>query len=200
MSDGMKNEGSRDGSRGTVPLESSFGTFRGNRPKEPSPGSHLVHPIPPTFDKTSRILVLGSFPSPKSRESGYFYGHPQNRFWRIIADLFDEEVPVTVEEKHTLLQKHHIAAWDVIQSCTIKGASDSSISDVIVNDLRPILEGSEIRQIFVNGKTAYKYFRKYTEPLIGRTAVCLPSTSPANAAWSLSRLIEAWGVIKEYTE
>ncbi len=160
----------------------------------------LVHPIPPTFDKTSRILVLGSFPSPKSRESGYFYGHPQNRFWRIIADLFDEEVPKTVEEKYALLQKHHIAAWDVIQSCTIKGASDSSISDVIVNDLRPILEGSEIRQIFVNGKTAYKYFRKYTEPLIGCTAVCLPSTSPANAAWSLSRLIEAWGVIKEYTE
>ena len=105
-----------------------------------------------------------------------------------------------VEEKHALLQRHHIAAWDVRQSCTIKGASDSSISDVIVNDLRPILEGSEIRQIFVNGKTAYKYFRKYTEPLIGRTAVCLPSTSPANAAWSLSRLIEAWGVIKEYTE
>lgn len=158
----------------------------------------LVHPIPPTYDETSRILILGSFPSPKSRESGYFYGHPQNRFWKVMAALFQEDVPQTVEEKHALLVRNHIAAWDVIQSCTITGASDSSISDVVVNDLRPILETADIRQIFVNGKTAYRHYQKYTEPMIRRAAICLPSTSPANAAWSLERLMEAWKIITEY--
>ena len=158
----------------------------------------LIHPIPPTFDADSRILILGSFPSPKSRESGYFYGHPQNRFWKVAAALYGEDIPQTVEDKHALLTRNHIAAWDVIQSCTITGASDSSISDVVVNDLRPILECADIRQIFVNGKTAYKHFQKYTHPMIQRDAICLPSTSPANAAWSLERLIEAWSIITTY--
>lgn len=158
----------------------------------------LIHPIPPTYDKDSRILILGSFPSPKSRQSGYFYGHPQNRFWKVMAALFQEDVPTTVEEKHALLVRNHIAAWDVIQSCTITGASDSSISDVVVNDLRPILETADIRQIFLNGKTAYKHYQKYTQPIIQRAAVCLPSTSPANAVWSLEKLIDAWSIIKTY--
>ena len=158
----------------------------------------LIHPIPPTYDAQSEILILGSFPSPKSRESGYFYGHPQNRFWKVAAALFEEDLPQTVEEKHALLLRNHIAAWDVIRSCTITGASDSSISDVVVNDLRPILEAADIRQIFVNGKTAYKHYQKYTQPMIDREAICLPSTSPANAAWSLDRLIEAWHIITEY--
>ncbi len=158
----------------------------------------LIHPIPPTYDADSRILILGSFPSPKSRESGYFYGHPQNRFWKVVAALYGEDVPQTVEEKHALLTRNHIAAWDVIQSCTITGASDSSISDVVVNDLRPILECADIRHIFVNGKTAYKHFLKYTQPFIQRDAICLPSTSPANATWSLERLTEAWRIITTY--
>lgn len=158
----------------------------------------LIHPIPPTYDANSRILILGSFPSPKSRESGYFYGHTQNRFWKVMAALYQEDVPTNVEEKHALLVRNHIAAWDVIQSCTITGASDSSISDVVVNDLRPILETADIRQIFVNGKTAYKHYQKYTIPMIGRDAICLPSTSPANAAWSLEKLIDAWRIITEY--
>ena len=158
----------------------------------------LIHPIPPTYDADSRILILGSFPSPKSRESGYFYGHPQNRFWKVIAALYGEDIPQTVEEKHALLTRNHIAAWDVIQSCTITGASDSSISDVVVNDLRPILECADIRQIFVNGKTAYKHYQRYTQPVIRRGAICLPSTSPANAAWSLERLTEAWHIITTY--
>lgn len=156
---------------------------------------HLLHPIPPTYDENSRILILGSFPSPKSRETGYFYGHPQNRFWKVVAKLFDVPVPVTVQEKHAFLIEHQIAAWDVIQSCTIIGASDSSITDVVVNDLSPILQTADICAIFVNGKTAYKHYRKYMEPITGRQAICLPSTSPANAAWSLERLIEAWRVI-----
>lgn len=158
----------------------------------------LIHPIQPTYETNSRILILGSFPSPKSRESGYFYGHPQNRFWKVVAALYQEDVPATVEEKHALLVRNHIAVWDVIQSCTITGASDSSISDVVVNDLRPILETADIRQIFVNGKTAYKHYQKYTQPTIQREAICLPSTSPANAAWSLDKLLDAWRIITEY--
>ena len=155
----------------------------------------IQHPIPPTYDETSSILILGSCPSPKSREAGYFYGHPQNRFWRVVAALFEDELPKTVAEKHSFLVSHHIAAWDVIQSCEIAGASDSSITNVVTNDLRPILENADIRNIYVNGKTAYNYYRKYTEKVTGRPAICLPSTSPANAAWSLERLIEAWRVI-----
>ena len=156
----------------------------------------IQHPIPPTYDEHSEILILGSFPSPKSRESSYFYGHPQNRFWKVVAALFDDAVPVTVEEKHAFLTRHHIAAWDVIQSCTITGASDSSITDVVVNDISPILNTADIRAIFVNGKTAYKHYQRYMEPVTGRKAICLPSTSPANAAWSLERLTEAWRVIQ----
>lgn len=156
----------------------------------------LMHPIPPTFDDRSKILILGSFPSPKSRESGYFYGHPQNRFWRVIARIFEDDLPQTVAQKRAFLLRHQIAAWDVIGSCTITGASDSSITDVVVNDITPILQKANIRTIFVNGKTAYKYYRKYMEPLTGIQAVCLPSTSPANAAWSLDRLTEAWKVIR----
>ena len=156
----------------------------------------LIHPIPPTYDANSEILILGSFPSPKSRESGYFYGHPQNRFWKVMAAIFSDEVPNTVSEKKAFLLRHHIAAWDVIQSCRIIGASDSSITDVVVNDITPILKTAEIRAIYVNGKTAYKHYQKYMEPETGRPAICLPSTSPANAAWSLERLIEFWSIVR----
>ena len=152
----------------------------------------LVHPIPPTWDQTSRILILGSFPSVKSREMAYFYGHPQNRFWRVLSLLFDEPFPETVEERRSLLLCHRIAAWDVIASCTITGSADSSIRDVVVNDLSPILTGAPIRQIYVNGKKADALYRKYLLPQIGREAVCLPSTSPANAAWSLDKLLSVW--------
>lgn len=156
----------------------------------------LIHPIPPTYDANSEILILGSFPSPKSRESGYYYGHPQNRFWRVVAAIYEEDVPATVAEKRAFLLRNHIAAWDVIQSCNITGASDSSISDVIVNDITPILRTANIRAIYVNGKIAYKHYQKYMEAETDIKATCLPSTSPANAAWSLARLTEAWRQIK----
>lgn len=152
----------------------------------------LIHPIPPTWDETSRILILGSFPSVKSREMAYFYGHPQNRYWRVLSALFEEPFPETKEERHAFLLRHHIAAWDVIASCTITGSADSSIRDVVVNDLQPILNGAPIRQIYVNGKKADALYRKYLFPQLGREAVCLPSTSPANAAWNLEKLIGAW--------
>ena len=152
----------------------------------------IVHPIPPTYDEHSRILILGSFPSVKSREMGFYYGHPQNRFWRVMAALYGEETPMTVDERRAFLLRNGVAAWDVIASCTITGSSDSSIRDVVANDLRPILRGSQIHRIFVNGKTAEKMYKRYTLPVLGIEAVCLPSTSPANAAWSLERLTDAW--------
>ena len=155
----------------------------------------LVHPFPPTWDEHSEILILGSFPSVKSREMAYFYGHPQNRFWRLIAALYEDDTPQTVEERHAFLLRHHIALWDVIASCTIVGSSDSSIRDAVPNDIRPILAGAPIREIYTNGQTAFRLYRKYLLPEIGREAVCLPSTSPANAAWSLDRLLSAWSAI-----
>lgn len=159
--------------------------------------SFILHPIPPVFDSTSRILILGSFPSVKSREAMFFYGHPQNRFWPVVAEVFEEPVPMTVPDRKAFLVRNHIAAWDVIASCRIEGSSDASITDVTVNDLRPILEAAPIRQIYVNGKTAEKMYQKYTQPVTGRPCICLPSTSPANAAWSLERLVEAWSRIRQ---
>jgi len=135
---------------------------------------------------------LGSFPSVKSREANFFYGHPQNRFWKVLAAVFKVEVPVTMEEKRTFLLAHGVAVWDVIKSCDIVGSSDSSIKNVVPNDLREILNNADIRQIFVNGKTAEQYYKKYIEKEIGRKAICLPSTSPANAAWNVEKLVEEW--------
>ena len=157
---------------------------------------HIVHPFPPLYDENSRILILGNFPSVKSREQLFFYGHPQNRFWRVVSAVFGEETPVTIEEKKAFLLKNRIALWDVIASCEIIGSSDASITNVQANDIRPILEKAPIEAVFVNGKTAEKMYLKYTEKISGRKAVCLPSTSPANAAWSFQKLIEAWGVIR----
>ena len=156
----------------------------------------IIHPIPPVFDCNSRILVLGSFPSVKSREANFFYGHPQNRFWKVTAAVFGEDVPVSVEEKKAFLLRNRIAVWDVIHSCDITGSSDASIRNVVPNDLSVILDAADIRTIFVNGKTAERYYRQYTEPRTGRPAVCLPSTSPANAVWSVEKLAAAWQTIR----
>ncbi len=157
----------------------------------------IIHPISPIFDENSRILILGSFPSVKSREEGFFYGHPQNRFWKVTSAVFGEDTPRTVEEKKSFLIRNRIALWDVIGSCDIAGSSDSSIRNVSANDLSMILDSADIRQIFVNGQTAFKYYRKYSEKETGRPAICLPSTSPANAAWSAERLTAAWSCIKK---
>ena len=157
----------------------------------------LVHPIAPVFDESSGILILGSFPSVKSREANFFYGHPQNRFWKVVSAVFGEETPNTTEEKKAFLLRNHIAVWDVIHSCDIEGSSDSSIRNVIPNDLSLILNKVDIRTIYVNGKTAYRYYQKYTEKVTGRPAVCLPSTSPANASWTLEKLIGEWNCIRQ---
>ena len=153
----------------------------------------IIHPFPPLYDKGSRILILGSFPSVKSREQLFFYGHPQNRFWKVIAAVFNEKVPENIPDKKKLLKRNHIALWDVIHSCDISGSSDSSISNVVANDLSQILDNADIKKIIVNGKAAEKYYKKYIEPVTKRIAICMPSTSPANAAWSLEALVDEWG-------
>ncbi len=155
----------------------------------------ISHPFPPLFDEKSRILILGSFPSVKSREQLFFYGHPQNRFWKVLAAVFSAPVPVSVPEKRAFLLKNRIALWDVIGKCDIKGSADSTIRNVTPNDLSVILDCAPIENIYVNGRTAEKYYMQYTYPLTGRAAICLPSTSPANAAFSPEKLTEAWRVI-----
>ena len=155
----------------------------------------VIHPIDPVYNEHSRVLVLGSFPSVKSREAEFFYGHPQNRFWKVLAAVFHRPVPVTVEEKRALLLEEGVALWDVIASCEIRGSSDSSIKNAVPNDLTPIFETASIGAIYVNGKTAEKYYKKYLLPLTHREALCLPSTSPANAAWNLERLVKAWQIL-----
>lgn len=156
----------------------------------------VQHPIAPVYDRYSTILILGSFPSVKSRETGFFYGHPQNRFWRVTAAVFGEAVPETIPEKREFLLRNHVSLWDVIASCEIEGSADSSIKNVVPNDLSGILNTASIRRIYTNGKTADTLYRKYFLPVTGMEAICLPSTSPANAAWSLERLTERWGEMK----
>ena len=156
----------------------------------------IIHPIQPVYDKDSEVLILGSFPSVKSREEGFFYGHPQNRFWKVTASVFDEEPPRTTEKKKDFLIRNHIALWDVIGSCDIEGSSDSSIRNVQVNDISKILTTADIKAIYLNGKKAYHLYQQYLEPTINREGICLPSTSPANAAWSLERLKQVWSVIR----
>ena len=156
----------------------------------------IVHPIPPVYDKNSKVLILGSFPSVKSRESNFFYGHSQNRFWRVVASVLGEKMPRTTEEKKEMLLRNNIAVWDVIHSCEISGSADSSIKNAVPNDIGYIIGESRIDRIFTNGQKADDLYRRYIEEKTGIKAICLPSTSPANAAWSLERLIEKWKMIK----
>ena len=157
----------------------------------------IQHPIAPIYNAQSRILILGSFPSVKSREMQFFYGHPQNRFWKVCAGVFDCEVPKSIEEKREFLLSNGIALWDVIASCEIEGSADSTIRNVIPNDLTQLLACAAIERIYVNGKTALRCYDQWIRPMNGQEAICLPSTSPANAAWSLERLMDAWQQIRQ---
>ncbi|MCD8014382.1 MAG: DNA-deoxyinosine glycosylase [Lachnospiraceae bacterium] len=152
----------------------------------------IIHPFGPLYDENSRILILGSFPSVKSREQQFFYGHPQNRFWKVLSGVLEAPVPQTIEEKKAMLHQNRVALWDVIMECDIIGSSDSSIRNVKPTDLKRILEYAPIMQIYTNGGTATKMFQKYQKPLLGRDSIGLPSTSPANAAWSVERLTDTW--------
>lgn len=156
-----------------------------------------VHPFPPLYSADSKVLILGSFPSVKSREAMFFYGHPQNRFWKVIAALFGEPVPQTIEEKKRLILSHGLALWDSIASCDIKGSSDASITNAQPTDLSEILDNSRIERIFCNGSRSFEVYNRYQLPRLGIEAVKLPSTSPANAAYSLERLVREWAKVRE---
>ena len=156
----------------------------------------LVHPVSPVYNKESQILILGSFPSVKSREGEFFYHHPQNRFWKVISTIYNDAMPETIDEKKQLLLRNKIALWDVVHSCEVIGSADSSIRNVTPNDIKPILEQADIQRIYTNGGTAYRLYKRYIYKSIGREIILLPSTSPANASFSLERLIEAWSDIK----
>lgn len=177
--------------------------------KDKQQDMRIYHPFGPLYSENSHVLILGSFPSVRSREQEFFYGHPQNRFWKVIAALFADDangkddavterirIPQTIEEKKDLILSSGLALWDSIASCEITGSSDSSIRNAESNDLSVITDNCDIRAIYCNGKKSLEVYNRYIRPELGREAEALPSTSPANAAWSLERLIEAWSVIK----
>lgn len=164
-----------------------------NSEKEPT---HIVRNFGPVFDSRSRVLILGSFPSVKSREAAFFYGHPQNRFWPLMGRVLDVEMPSDIEGRREVLLEKRVALWDVIEECDIIGSQDISIKKVLPVDVMRVLGASDVRQIYCNGTTSYDLFMKYLYPVCTMTPVKLPSTSPANAAWSIDRLYEKWSVIR----
>ena len=153
---------------------------------------HLTHPFDPLVSPSSKILILGSFPSVKSREQLFFYGHPQNRFWRMLAAVFDRPCPVTIPEKRELVLSSSLALWDSVGACTVTGSSDASIRDVEPVDIRRILDVARIQRVLCNGALSGKMYVRYLQDRTGLPAIVLPSTSPANASFSLERLIAAW--------
>lgn len=155
----------------------------------------VVHNIPPLYDSESRVLLLGSIPSPKSREAGFFYAHPQNRFWKVLSAVLGEDLPATTDEKRAMCLRHHIALWDTIARCDIAGASDTSIKNAVPNDIGRLLRETKITRIFATGGKSAELYRRLVEPQIHIPITQLPSTSPANASWSLARLIDAYRVI-----
>ena len=161
---------------------------------------HIIHSIEPVFDAESRVLILGTMPSPKSREVQFYYGHPQNRFWRVLAAVLGEELPQSVPEKKAMLLRHRIALWDVLAECEITGASDSSIRNPVANDLSVILDHAPVQAVFTTGATAWKLYTRLQKPCTGIEAVRLPSTSPANCAVKMEALTEAYKAILPWLE
>ena len=185
-------------------FSSKSGTIRQKKEKEATivetrqdGWEHVVHGFAPIYDERSRVLVLGTLPSVKSREENFYYGHARNRFWQVLAAVFDAPVPQSVEEKKALLLSRGVALWDVVGACDIRRSADSTIRNVMLNDPRPILAAAPIRAIYTNGAKAFELYRKHLLPLTGIGAVRLPSTSPANAACGTEALVEAWCVLRE---
>jgi double-stranded uracil-DNA glycosylase len=152
----------------------------------------VLHPFPPVFNEQSTTLILGSFPSVQSRETGFYYGHPRNRFWAMLSAVYDEPLPMTIADKKQLLLAHHLALWDAIASCEISGSADASVRHAVPVDLSVILLQANIQHILCNGKLAGTLYTRYLKETAGLEAIVLPSTSPANAAWSLTRLTDTW--------
>ena len=167
------------------------------KPTSKATRTRVTHEFPALYDRESQVLMLGSIPSPKSREMAFYYGHPQNRFWKVMAAVLGEDIPETIPQKKAMLKKHHIALWDVLDSCTIVGASDTSIEDPVVNNIGELVKKSKVSRIFCTGTTAYNLYKKFCANDVGIEAIKLPSTSPANCAVSLEKLVEAYKVILE---
>ena len=156
----------------------------------------VEHTLSPIYDTSSKILILGTMPSPKPREAGFYYSHPQNRFWKIMATLFNEELPITNQQKEEMMKKHHIALWDVLKSCEIKGADDNSITSVEVNAIDQLLKETSIQKIYTTGLKATTLYKKYCFKDTGIASIYLPSTSPANCRnYNLEKLIEEYRCI-----
>ncbi len=160
----------------------------------------IVHPFEPIFNENAKVLILGSIPSPKSREQGFYYGHPQNRFWKVLSKIFKEKLPMTNEEKKEFILNHHLALWDVVKRCEIKGASDSSIQNVEVNDIKALIKQTKIKYIITTGKKADALYQKYLSKSINISSISLPSTSPANCAMKEDQLIEHYQILKKLTK
>lgn len=160
----------------------------------------VIHPIPPVYTPESRVLILGTMPSPRSRQAGFYYAHPQNRFWRVMAAVYGEDTPETEPDRRSFLLRHHIALWDVLKSCRITGASDGTIVDPVPNPIAGLLAVTAVQAVFTTGAKAFALYRRLCEPQSHRPAVLLPSTSPANARRSLAELTEAYQIIRRYTE
>lgn len=156
---------------------------------------HVTHEFPPLYDKDCTILILGSIPSPKSREQAFYYGHPQNRFWKVMAAVWKEQIPETREEKTRLMLSHHVALWDSLEACDIRGASDSSVRNPVPTDLPWLIRQTKINRIFTTGAAADRFYRQFNEPRTGIPSVRLPSTSPANCAISMEKLVEAYRTV-----
>lgn len=161
------------------------------------PQTRVTHPFAPVWGANSRALVLGTFPSVQSRQNGFYYGHPQNRFWLVIAQLCQAPVPATIAQKRALLLNNRIALWDVLMQCDITGSADATIRNPMPNDIAALLHKAPIRAVFANGQAAAALYRRHAEPLSGLPAITLPSTSPANAAWTLPKLLKAWQPLKD---
>jgi hypoxanthine-DNA glycosylase len=179
-------------SRSSITVKKAAGSCPPN--KEDPLREH--HTFAPVYNSNSQVLILGTMPSVKSREVGFYYGHPQNRFWRVLAGIFKECVPIDTEGRKAYLLAHGVALWDVVASCEITGSSDASIRDVTVNDIKDILDKSPISRIYANGRTAEKLYLRHVRPITGVDITALPSTSPANAAVSLDELVRVWSVIR----
>lgn len=156
---------------------------------------NVSHPFEPVWDENSRILILGSFPSVRSREIGFYYAHPQNRFWPLMELLFQEPVGSSAEERRVFALRHGVALWDSIESCLITGSSDASIRDAKPNDIAGLIRKTRIQRVYCNGQQSYRLYQKYCAEACGMPAIPLPSTSAANAAWTIEKLAQAWKVI-----
>lgn len=154
----------------------------------------VKHELKPIYNKHSKILILGTIPSVKSREVGFYYAHPKNRFWKTLEIVMNEKIV----DKTEFLLKHHIALWDVFATCEIKGSSDASIKNAKPNNIEKLLKESHIKVIFTTGKTAYKYYLKFFKDKIHLPVICLPSTSPANCKIKSEDLVEEYSVIQKY--